>query len=78
MDCIRCGRQATEQHEPIGGCRRKLSIRFGLRVPMCAYCHRLMHSEPILNMPYQEQMQKKFILDYPELDFIKIFGKNYL
>ncbi len=79
MNCIRCGREASEQHEPIHGtANRKLSIRFGLRVWLCAYCHRLMHSHPILNQEWQRKMQMQFMKDYPELDFRKIFGKNYL
>lgn len=81
MICSRCG--ATNNvalHEPIMGKNRKLSIKHKLQVPLCFYCHRFAHDEPTqeYNDSLKIEMQRKFEKEYPELSFIKIFGRNYL
>ena len=77
--CIICNRYTDiEKHEPIGGCRRKLSVRFGLSIPVCRLCHGELQRSKVKNYPWQQAMQKLFMKRYPELDWMAIFQKNYL
>lgn len=81
MICYRCGgTNSVSLHEPIHGKNRKISIKYDLRVPLCFNCHRLAHDEPnqTFNNALKVEMQKKFEIEHPELDFLKIFGRNYL
>lgn len=81
MICYRCGgTNLVSLHEPIMGKNRKLSIEYDLRVPLCFDCHRLAHDEPnqTFNNSLKVEMQKKFESENPNLDFLKIFGRNYL
>lgn len=67
-------------HEPLMGKNRQLSIKYKLQVPLCWKCHDEVQREPSqeYNRMLQVIMQRKFILYYPELDFLTIFGRNYL
>lgn len=81
--CYLCGSvRWLECHHIYGGANRKKSTEYGLVVYLCHYCH----NEPPLGvhhnkerMNYLRQIgQQAFIKYYPNKDFIKIFGKNYL
>lgn len=69
-------------HHIFGGANRKKSEQYGLVVCLCHHCH----NEPPNGVHHnKEQMdwlraegQKRFEEEYPELDFLKLFGKNYL
>ena len=72
-----------ECHHIFGGNpNRKLSEKYGMKVML----HYTRHNQPPLgvhhnldlNLELQQFGQRKFQEMYPELDFIKIFGKNYL
>lgn len=81
MICYRCsGTNSVSPHEPLMGKNRQLSIKYGLRVPLCFDCHRLAHDQPgqEFNNSLKIEMQKKFEKEYPDLDFLKIFGRNYI
>jgi len=83
MGCVKCKRTTGRLtwHEPIMGHKaRKLSIQYGLRVGAHWDCHEEIQTEPSqeFNKALQKQMQRKFQLFYPHLDFLKIFGRNYL
>lgn len=67
-------------HEPLMGKNRQLSIKYKLQVQLCFDCHRFAHDEPSqeYNNELKKQMQLKFESEHPELDFVKVFGRNYL
>lgn len=81
--CFLCGGWgACEWHHIYGGANRKLSEKYGLKVRLHHNCH----NEPPNGVHYNKEVmellhktgQRAFNKTYPELDFIKIFGKNYL
>ena len=75
-ECYVCGRYTDLSfHEALMGRNRQLSIKYGLRVPLCFTCHRLAHDEPSqeLNNKLKQDMRERFEINYPELDFIEIF-----
>ncbi len=82
-ECFICGStQWLECHHIYGGSNRKHSTKYGLVVYLCHYCH----NEPPNGVHHnRERMlwlrkvgQKKFNEAYPKLDFMRIFGRNYL
>lgn len=82
--CLVCGTYLNiHKHEIFyGSGRRQLSIKYGLVVPLCARHHNMskdgVHFNQILNLKLKQQGQKAFEHKYPDLDFVKIFGRNYL
>lgn len=85
-ECFRCERRkpyvTITKHEPLMGAKyRNESRKYGLWVPLCwPGCHNEVQEEKTqeYNRMLQKIMQRKFMRDYPELDFMKIFGRNYL
>ena len=82
-ECYICGAVCwLEVHHIFGGSSRKSSTKYGLTVYLCHYCH----NEPPNGVHFNRQRmewlkaegQKKFNEVYPDLDFMRIFGKNYL
>ena len=72
----------TEEHHAIGGWgKRDLSEKYGLKVRLCFLHHRVgrmaVHNNITLNRILQRAAQSAFEKAHPELDFIKIFGRNY-
>ena len=81
--CYICGGRATEEHHCIyGTANRKLSEKYGLKVYMCPYHHRVgsqaVHNNYFVDIRVKQAAQQKFNEVFPDLDFLKIFGKNYL
>ena len=84
--CFLCGSCANnlEQHHIFGGtANRKLSEKYGLKVLLCGeMCHRngkqAVHRNKEVALWLKTQGQKRFEEVYPDLDFIQIFGRNYL
>ena len=81
--CFLCGRWgASEWHHIFGGANRKLSEQYGLKVRLDHNCH----NEPPNGVHYNKKNmdalrkigQQAFEKTYPDLDFRKIFGVNYL
>ena len=69
-----------EIHHIYSNCYRKKSTQYGLVVPLCYECHQgtngVHHNRQ--KMDYLRTIgQAKFEEAYPNLDFIKIFGRNY-
>ena len=83
-ECWFCGaRRNLNIHECFFGTgKRALSIKYGCCVSLCATHHNLsntsVHHNREMDLNLKREMQKKFQEIYPELDFIKIFGKSYL
>lgn len=81
--CFICGSTRwIEIHHIFGAANRKNSTKYGLVVPLCHYCH----NEPPNGVHHNEEKnkwlkrigQQRFIENYPEEDFLKIFHRNYL
>jgi len=75
-------RANLEEHHVFMGPSRNKSERYGLKVYLC-HEHHLDNPEAV-HVNYdicrilQSAAQTAFIKHYPEEDFMKIFGKNYL
>ena len=73
--------EKLERHHVFFGPNRRNSAKYGLWV----YLRHDLHNEPPygvhfnrdLNLALQEKAQRKFEETYPDLDFMKIFGRNY-
>jgi hypothetical protein len=83
--CWLCdGTRDLELHEIFFGRKNHdLSIHYGLVVHLCGEsCHRLgassVHQCGDTDRRLKKYGQEKFNEFYPELDFLKIFGRNYL
>lgn len=71
-----------EKHHIYGGACRRLSEKYGLWV----WLNHHYHNEPPMGVHFdretrlllQQAGQREFERHYPELDFVAIFGKNYL
>lgn len=83
-ECYFCGtRKNLNIHEVFFGTgRRALSIKYGCCVALCEAHHNLsnmsVHFNREMDLSLKKDMQRKFMETYPEIDFIKIFRKNYL
>lgn len=81
--CIVCGSHyGIEYHEIFFGSKRNLSIKYGMVVPLCAECHRGtngVHGKNGHELDTDLKRKGQFVFEkvYPDLKFIKIFGKNY-
>lgn len=82
-ECFICGSTRwLELHHIFGASNRNNSTKYGLVVYLCHQCH----NEPPNGVHHNRermqwlkaQGQKRFNEVYPELDFMQIFGKNYL
>ena len=82
--CFCCdGTDGIEIHEIFYGPLRPKSIQYGLVVPLCRECHRGTYGVhgtrgKMLNTNLKENGQMAFEKKFPELDFLRIFGRNYL
>jgi len=81
--CFLCGAYCwIEKHHIFGGANRKKSEHYGLTVYLCHYCHNEPPNGVHFNrerMDYMRQIgQRAFNAQYPDKDFFKEFGRNYL
>lgn len=80
--CSICGNIGAELHEVYYGKNRQLSIQYKMQIRLCANHHRIgksaIHNDKDFSDRIKREYQEKFIVMYPDLDFVKIFGKNYL
>lgn len=74
--CI-CGKPKEHLHEVFFGSNRQVSIKYGLVIPVCSKCHRMMHNDSNLQDMWHIKGQEEFEKTYPDLDFISIFRQNY-
>ena len=80
--CFLCGSYYhIEKHHIFGGSNRKFSEKYGLYVPLCHWCHNEPPNGAHFNKEVMDELhrlgQEGFEEHYPELDFMKIFGRNY-
>lgn len=64
-------------HEIFRGRNRQNSMKYGLCLRMCSSCHELYQEDKHFNDFWHVKGQATFEETYPELDFVKIFKKNY-
>ena len=76
--CIVCGKPKEHLHEVFFGSNRQVSIKYGLVIPVCNVCHRMMHNNATLQDMWHVRGQEAFEMVYPDLDFVSIFGQNYI
>ena len=81
--CWSCANPHVEEHHCIhGNANRKLSEKYGLKIWLCETHHRLgnqsVHMNADRDLKIKKMAQRRFQEVYPELDFLKIFGRNYL
>ena len=76
--CFICGKPKNDLHEIFFGRNRLNSIKYGLILPLCRLDHEIMHNDLKVREKYFILAQKKFNEVYPDLDFVEIFGRNYL
>lgn len=71
-----------EKHHLYGGGNRALSERYGLWVWLNHYYHNEppegVHYNKALRLELQKEGQLAFMEAYPGLNFVEIFGRNYL
>lgn len=82
--CYICGTtQNIHKHECIHGiAHRKLSIKYGLVVPLCGVHHNLskegVHMDPKKDRELKKIAQQAFEEKYSHEEFMAVFKKNYL
>lgn len=82
--CLVCGTYLNiHKHEIFyGTAKRQLSIKYGLVVPLCSRHHNMskdgVHFNKVLDTKMKKLGQEAFEFHYPDLNFLEIFGRNYL
>lgn len=80
--CHVCGMRAVHTHHIyFGSGNRKLSTKYGMTVPLCYEHHEGdsgVHFNRELDLKLKREGQEWFNANYPELDFMEIFGRNYI
>lgn len=81
--CIVCGTGFAELHEIFFGKNSQLSKRYGCQVRLCFEHHRGTYgvhgkNGHELDKGLKQKGQLDFENRYPDLSFLKIFGKNYV
>lgn len=76
------GPKLLEEHHCIyGSARRILSETYGLKVYLCPEHHRTgknaVHQNSEISDLVKKKAQEAFEREYPQLNFLNIFGKNY-
>lgn len=83
-ECLICGSWMVEDHHIFFGVgKRPLSEKYGLKVWLCNRHHTGsagVHSKHghILDQKLKKLGQQAFEHKYPDLEFLKVFGKSYL
>ena len=75
--CYFCTNKKDDMHEIFGGRNRANSMRFGLCLPICRSCHIKYQNDHVFNEIWHVRGQIKFEEVYSDLEFLKIFKKNY-
>lgn len=83
MNCHNCGSYPTEVHHVFFGFgNRDLSNKYKMIVNLCPKCHRshlgVHGGNKDLDLKLKREYQLRFIEKYPDVNFISVFGRNYL
>ncbi len=76
--CYICNKPKDHLHEVIFGKNRINSMKYGLVIPVCNKCHRMIHNDSEIQLEHKKRGQALFNKAYPDLNFIDIFHENYL
>ena len=81
--CYECGCYGTEIHHIYyGNPNRKLSEKYDCVVGLCYNHHRgkkgVHNGNKELDLKLKRACQEAFIEHYPQVDFLAVFGRNYL
>ena len=82
--CFICGRYVAhpEWHHIFGGANRINSEKYGLKVPLCHWCHNEPPDGVHFNREKMDELkaagQRKFESIASHEEFMRIFGENYL
>lgn len=82
--CFVCGYRASQIHHIYFGTgKRKLSEKYGCKVPLCWNCHKGtfgVHGKygHKLDLELKKKCQIKFEEKWDHEKFMEVFGKNYL
>ena len=80
--CFVCGTtHMLESHHILGASNRKWSEKYGLKIWLCHNHHQgktSPHQDRAFDLLLKSMAQKAFNKHYPDEDFIKVFGRNYL
>ena len=83
-ECLICGTTFNlhKHHIFYGTGKRGLSEKYGCWCYLCAIHHNLSNAGVHFNKEFDNELkqmtQKKFQEHFKDLDFLKIFGRNYL
>lgn len=76
--CFLCSSEYNlTYHEIFRGKNRLNSMRYGLCLRLCLYCHEKYQEDKEFNDYWHIKGQVKFEEVYSDLEFIDIFGRNY-
>lgn len=80
--CFICGttHNIQEHHIFFGTGNRKLSEKYGMKVPLCIECHtghKGVHHNRELDIRIKQLAQIEFEKNYSFEEFMMIFGRNY-
>lgn len=71
-----------EHHVMFGSGQRELSEKYGLTVQLCMEHHKegpeAAHNNQAIRELLCRDAQEAFMMEYPELEWMEIFKKNYL
>lgn len=82
-ECYLCGTtQWLETHHVFGASNRDKSEKYGLVVRLCHYCHNEppigVHHNRDTDLMLKQIAQEEFQKRYPDINFVQLFGRNYL
>jgi hypothetical protein len=71
-----------EDHHVFGASNKKNSEKYGMKIRICHWCHNEplggIHHNRVNELKLKREYQAKFEAEHPELNFLSVFGKNYL
>lgn len=77
-ECFVCGSSPTAIHHALHGSYRALADKYHLIIGLCPSCHQRLHDKDTeMDRYLQSLAQEKFEEHYTDLDFKKIFGRNF-
>lgn len=78
--CYYCKAPKNDLHEIFGGCRRIVSMKYGLVIPVCRFHHAKIENNEEIKLKMKQNAEKEWLKYYNKTieDFIKEFGKNYI
>lgn len=82
QECLVCKTPYNlEVHHIFGASNRKWSEKYHVVCYLCMKCHRGqngVHFDKDLDTSLKQLAQRRFEIAYPDLDFVSIFGRNYI